>query len=48
MPPVKLVPDEQDSSETDEYLNALTEADRMDWQPLTKIWRKRLGLEEGK
>ncbi len=48
MPPVKLVPDEQDSSETDEYLNALTEADRMDWQPLTEIWRKRLGLEEGK
>ena len=48
MPPVKLVPDEQDSSETDEYLNALTEADRMDWQPLTAIWRKRLGLEEDK
>jgi len=48
MPPVKLVPDEQDSSETDEYLTALTEADRMDWQPLMAIWRKRLGLEEGK
>src|SRR4030042_2248329 len=48
MPPVKLVPDEQDSSETNEYLNAVAEADRMDWQPLTEIWRKRLGLGEGK
>jgi CRISPR-associated endonuclease/helicase Cas3 len=45
MPPVRLVPDEKDSAETDEYLNALTEADRINWQPLIMIWRKRLGLE---
>ena len=48
LPPVSLVPDEMDTAETDEYLNALTEADRMNWQPLMAIWRKRLGLEDGK
>lgn len=47
-PPVRLVPDEKDSAETDEYLNALTEADRMNWEPLIAIWKKRLGLGEGK
>ena len=45
LPPVPLVPDENDKPETETYLNALTEADRMNWQPLIMIWRRRLGLE---
>lgn len=45
LPPVPLVPDETVKDETALYLDALSEADRMNWQPLMAIWRKRLGLE---
>lgn len=48
LPPVKLIPDEKDSAGTNEYLSALTEADRMNWQPLIMVWRKRSGLAEVK
>lgn len=45
LPPVPLVPDKDDKTGTKAYLDALPEADRMNWQPLAAIWRKRLGLE---
>jgi CRISPR-associated endonuclease/helicase Cas3 len=45
LPPVQLVPDEEEKTETQAYLDALSEADRMNWHPLITIWRNRLGLE---
>jgi len=46
LPPVQLVPDEKDEKGKKEYLDALAEADVMDWQPLIGIWKKRLGMKE--
>ncbi|MEW6571736.1 MAG: Fic family protein [Nitrospirota bacterium] len=45
LPPVQLVPDEDSENEKTEYLNALSEADYFNWQPLI-IWEKRFGLKE--
>jgi hypothetical protein len=42
---VQLVPDEKDDKEKKEYLDALSSADSMDWQPLMGVWRKRFGME---
>ncbi len=46
LPPVPLVPSEGNEDEKIEYLNALSEADYFNWQPLMRIWRKRLGIAE--
>ncbi|MBI4690957.1 MAG: Fic family protein, partial [Nitrospirae bacterium] len=46
LPPVQLVPDEKDEKGTDEYLDALSSADSMDWQPLMEVWRKRFHIRE--
>ena len=46
LPPVQLVPDEGKENEKAEYLNALSEADTFNWQPLIDIWHKRLGVKE--
>ena len=45
LPPVKLVPDEKDKNDKKEYLYALSEADRFNWQPLAQIWGKRFGVK---
>ncbi|MEW6419715.1 MAG: TaqI-like C-terminal specificity domain-containing protein [Nitrospirota bacterium] len=46
LPPVQLVPTEGNENEKTEYLNALSEADYFNWQPLINIWKKRLGMKE--
>jgi Alw26I/Eco31I/Esp3I family type II restriction m6 adenine DNA methyltransferase len=46
LPPVQLVPNEGNVNEKLEYLNALSEADYFNWQPLINIWKKRLGMKE--
>ena len=43
LPPVQLVPNEKDEKGKKEYLDALTQADVMNWQPLIEVWKKRLG-----
>ena len=40
LPPVELAP-ETDESRAD-YIRALRAADKLDWKPLTNLWRKRL------
>lgn len=45
LPPVQLVPDEKDEKGKEEYLKALSEADKFNWQPLIEIWNKRLGAK---
>lgn len=45
LPPVPLVPDEKDEKGKKEYLDALSKADSMDWQPLMEVWRKRLDIK---
>ncbi|MCG2721489.1 MAG: Eco57I restriction-modification methylase domain-containing protein [Thermodesulfovibrionales bacterium] len=44
LPPVQLVPSEGDENEKAEYLNALSEADSFNLQPLMDIWRKRFRM----
>lgn len=44
LPPVELVPAEDNKKGRAEYLTALSRADKMDWQPLKEIWKKRLGV----
>ncbi|MBI4683959.1 MAG: Fic family protein [Nitrospirae bacterium] len=44
LPPVQLVPDEKDEKGKKEYLDALSKADSMDWQPLMEVWRKRFDI----
>lgn len=46
LPPVQLVPDEKDEKGKKEYLDALSKADSMDWQPLMEVWRKRFEIGE--
>lgn len=46
LPPVQLVPDEKDEKGKKEYLDALTQADLLNWQPLIEVWRKRLGKKQ--
>ncbi len=46
LPPVQLVPDEKDEKEKIEYLKALSDADKLNLQPLAKIWAKRLGIKK--
>jgi len=46
LPPVQLVPDENDKHGRTEYFAALSGADNIDWQPLFRIWEKRLKLRE--
>jgi len=46
LPPVQLVPDEKDEKGKKEYLDALSKADSMDWQPLMEVWRKRFDIRE--
>jgi fido (protein-threonine AMPylation protein) len=46
LPPAKLLPDEKNPAEKEEYLKALSEADQMNWQPLIKIWFKRFGMRD--
>lgn len=43
LPPVSLVPEEEDKAE---YLKALSEADRFNWHPLIGIWENRFGRQE--
>lgn len=40
LPPVELVPKEK---QKENYLFALSEGDKLDWQPLIGIWKQRLG-----
>ncbi|MBI3582843.1 MAG: N-6 DNA methylase [Nitrospinae bacterium] len=42
LPPVQLVPDEKNEKEKEEYLKALSEADKFNWHPLVNIWKRRL------
>lgn len=45
LPPVPLVPDENNAEDKTDYFNALSNADQFDWQPLIAIWKKRLGVK---
>lgn len=40
LPPVELVPHEKNR---EDYFFALSEGDKLDWQPLIEIWKQRLG-----
>ena len=42
LPPVELVPTHKE--EKKKYFSALSEGDRLNWQPLIEVWKQRLGI----
>jgi fido (protein-threonine AMPylation protein) len=44
LPPIPLIPDENDQAGRKEYFNVLSAGDEFNWLPLVEVWKRRLGI----